>query len=473
MSENPEEIERVDATEQSNSDLGADSSSATSPAHVNGLGQDGAHERPHEEEAKQSAPKRRGRKPKGTTNHDVTDTKHAKKDKVTNCTTEKSKSNEATLDADLVGMRKITSYFPTVSRDKVLLSLNKYCFDDCLHDRADEEAGPMLSCDFCGGWFHLSCCGLDFEDAEDITVWFCRNCRTNGKEMKTLKNEVQELREQITHLKEILEDRPNMKPRVTDKPKEEVATITSAKASGKQTTNDDKDRIIEQLRKQNSDQQEGLQSMQEFVQQLLDEKETDSQKWIPVTRRKQPNNKKSANTNQTKSKPHDDNRNSQSTLVIGDSHIKRLDNTKMPGVKACGIGGLKSNEVMRRHANTLKDNLPKSKEVILHVGSNDVKAKSPQQILSNIDHVTKEIKEINPNASITISSTFLRKDDTTLNCKIVESNSLLKKFCRSHGHNFLDHSNISFRHLCNDGLHLNPAGIELFTRNILNHVQSG
>ena len=331
----------------------------------------------------------------------------------------------------------------------------------------------MLSCDFCGGWFHLSCCGLDFEDAEDITVWFCRNCRTNGKEMKTLKNEVQELREQITHLKEILEDTPNMKPRVTDKPKEVVATITSAKASGKQTTNDDKDRTIEQLRKQNSDQQERLQSMQEFVQQLLDKKETDSQKWIPVTRCKQPNNKKSANTNETKSKPHDDNRNSQSTLVIGDSHIKRLDNTKMPGVIACGIGGLKSNEVMRRHANTLKDNLPKSKEVILHVGSNDVKAKSPQQILSNIDHVTKEIKEINPNASITISPTFLRKDDTTLNGKIVEYNSLLKKFCRSHGHDFLDHSNISFRHLCNDGLHLNPAGIELFTRNILNHVQSG
>ena len=61
MSENSEETERVNPTEQSNSDRAADNSSTTKPTNVKGLGQDGVRERSHEEEeAKQSVPKRRG-----------------------------------------------------------------------------------------------------------------------------------------------------------------------------------------------------------------------------------------------------------------------------------------------------------------------------------------------------------------------------------------------------------------------------
>ena len=49
---------------------------------------------------------------------------------------------------------------------------------------------------------------------------------------------------------------------------------------------------------------------------------------------------------------------------------------------------------------------------------------------------------------------------------------LLKKFCSSHGYDFLEHTNITFRHLCHDGLHLNNQGIKLFSKNITDHVNS-
>ena len=70
------------------------------------------------------------------------------------------------------GMRKITSYFPIISKDKIISLINKHCFTDCLccltaYDRADKVAEPMLSCDFCEDLFHLSCCRLDSKDIEN------------------------------------------------------------------------------------------------------------------------------------------------------------------------------------------------------------------------------------------------------------------------------------------------------------------
>ena len=190
MSENPQETERVNPTEQSDSDLATDNPSTTNPTNVKGLGQDGARERPHEEEAKQSAPKRRGRKPKGTMN-DVTDTKQTKKDKVTNCTTEKSKSNETTLDAaDLVGVRKIRTYFTPIPKGQDPLSMPKHCFEDCLHNRAGEAVGIMTACDACETLYHHDCvANKSMARPCKKKVWFCNDCKLIFRNMKNISKE--------------------------------------------------------------------------------------------------------------------------------------------------------------------------------------------------------------------------------------------------------------------------------------------
>ena len=92
--------------------------------------------------------------------------------------------------------------------------------------------------------------------------------------------------------------------------------------------------------------------------------------------------------------------------------------------------------------------VPKAKEVILHVRINDVATSTKKQIVDHFDDITERIKEKNPNVRITISSIMLRKDKTPLNITMLEANMLLKKFCSSHGYDFLEHTNITFRHLC-------------------------
>ncbi len=74
------------------------------------------------------------------------------------------------------------------------------------------------------------------------------------------------------------------------------------------------------------------------------------------------------------------------------------------------------------------------------------------------------------NVRISISAIFLRGDKTNLNQKIVETNEALKKYCACHGMDFINHGNITFKHLSNDKLHLNPNGATIFTRNLIGHV---
>ena len=69
--------------------------------------------------------------------------------------------------------------------------------------------------------------------------------------------------------------------------------------------------------------------------------------------------------------------------VLGDSHVKRLDDSKMPNVKSHGIGGLRSYQVVKRQGQQLSLDVPKAKEVILHVGVNDVATSTPKQIVDN------------------------------------------------------------------------------------------
>lgn len=38
----------------------------------------------------------------------------------------------------------------------------------------------MVQCDSCDKWFHLECVGLDESAAQEITQYFCAECRSHG-----------------------------------------------------------------------------------------------------------------------------------------------------------------------------------------------------------------------------------------------------------------------------------------------------
>ncbi len=116
------------------------------------------------------------------------------------------------------------------------------------------------------------------------------------------------------------------------------------------------------------------------------------------------------------------------------------------------MGGLQSDQLISRQAGFVNKELPNTDEIIIHAGCNDAKTRSPKSIVNSIDFAAKHYLNKKENLHISISSIFLRKDDTTLNAIIVETNSALKAYCWAQGFDFVDHGNIAFRHLSQVGL---------------------
>ena len=166
----------------------------------------------------------------------------------------------------------------------------------------------------------------------------------------------------------------------------------------------------------------------------------------------------------------------QKTLLLGDSHVRRLDEKKIlaKSIAAKGIGGIKSDQIISRHKQTINSELPKFDEVIIHIGSNDISKGIPvKKIIDNVDTAGQRLQEVKPNIKITLSSIFLQGYDPPKNVNVVEANQALKRYCLTKGWDFIDHGNIAFKHLDGGGMHLTPEGNRLFARNLLAHTKSG
>ena len=178
-------------------------------------------------------------------------------------------------------------------------------------------------------------------------------------------------------------------------------------------------------------------------------------------------NEKQVNTNKSKST-------GKKCLLLGDSHVRRLDKAKLKNTTCAGIGGLMSQNFIQRHSNTINKEIATSNEVIIHVGSNDIARNvAVETIVDNIDTAGMKLLEKTPSVSITISSILLEKYNPSLNVKIVEANEALRRYCLGKGWDYITHGNIAFKHLLRDGMHLNQDGYRLFAQNLTGHITSG
>ena len=233
-------------------------------------------------------------------------------------------------------------------------------------------------------------------------------------------------------------------------------------------------REISLLKEENNQLKSRLESTTLFLNQVLGDQTShpvsnmshtpceNDQPWRTATRNRPNNkrnnkrdkNKKTSNTNkQSEAKNDETAQDSEErplngkVLVLGDSHVKRLDEKKMKNITPCRYGGLKSDQVLLRHKGIIDEKIDVVKEVIIHVGRNDIPTRSAKEITNNIDDTVQKLKEMNNDVRVSVSAILLRVDQTNLNKKIVETNDALKKYCACHGLDFLGHGNIAFKHL--------------------------
>ena len=91
--------------------------------------------------------------------------------------------------------------------------------------------------------------------------------------------------------------------------------------------------------------------------------------------------------------------------------MRRLDEKKLldTSIKAVGIGGSKSDQVISRHRGTINSELPEIYKVIIHIGSNYVAMEVPPgKIDNNVESAGKRVIQVSSKVKVAISATLLQ-----------------------------------------------------------------
>ena len=154
-------------------------------------------------------------------------------------------------------------------------------------------------------------------------------------------------------------------------------------------------------------------------------------------------------------------------LILGDSELKYIDERKLSNSKnkviVRSISGLKTSQLLQSFYNILGRSFD---QLIVHVGTNDLRMSSVTEILKKYENLTQELGS----RHLAFSSIIYRSDSRDLNRKGLEVNEELRKFCKEKGHDYIDNSNLTATHLARDGLHINESGQARIARNYMDYL---
>ena len=109
--------------------------------------------------------------------------------------------------------------------------------------------------------------------------------------------------------------------------------------------------------------------------------------------------------------------------------------------------------------------------IIIHAATNNVAAKTPEQLSKDVINQLKQVQKNNPEARIVFSSVIRRRDDPALNAKVTKLNKLLEDETVLNGFDMIDNSNIMFSNLWTDGLHINDGGVRKLSGNFSKFIK--
>ena len=154
-------------------------------------------------------------------------------------------------------------------------------------------------------------------------------------------------------------------------------------------------------------------------------------------------------------------------VVLGDSMIKhinprQLQNGVKPKVAVKTFPGATISD-MSHYAKPTLSTAPD--EIILHIGTNDLKAKTPEAVVNAAVDLGESITQQNKDIKVTFSEIITRTDDESLTRKVNLYNSLLAKVCIERNWKLISNSNINKSHINSYGLHLNKNGTSILAKN--------
>ena len=162
-------------------------------------------------------------------------------------------------------------------------------------------------------------------------------------------------------------------------------------------------------------------------------------------------------------------------LIIGNSHIKRIQTDKF----------IYNSIVHKYSGSSFEEMFDKIEEldqdydcIVIHVFTNNLRGDTPDQCVKKCDDYISAITQHCEFAKIVLSLPFLTLHDTKLNEKITNCNILLQ-------YKYLNHSNVTIscnsgllngnfpvrKFFIDDGIHLSNQGINVFVSNMKYHIK--
>ena len=198
----------------------------------------------------------------------------------------------------------------------------------------------------------------------------------------------------------------------------------------------------------------------------------------PITTNKNPGNKESTfdKTLITDSPPQNSYSKSKTSegpiTILGDSMIKMIKPSKLSRsigekVNIKTFPGATINDMNHYIQPTMKK---QPKLVILHVGTNDIQRKEPDEIVAEMKSLCQGI--VSQSLSRIAISEVIKRQDPVINIKIDKTNSLLAKLCGKFKWQFIRHTNIDASKLNASGLHLNSQGTAMLAKNLIESLKN-
>ena len=159
---------------------------------------------------------------------------------------------------------------------------------------------------------------------------------------------------------------------------------------------------------------------------------------------------------------------------MGDSIVKKLSSWKLTKststkVTVSAVPGARVQD-MYHYVKPSLEKSDKPVNVLLHVGTNDLKYNSPQNVADQIINLAKHIEDNRPQTNVQISELTKRCDSDELSSKVREVNKLINKYCKQSGRSLTKHNNIDELCLNQGKLHLNNKGVAILASNFTNTI---